>query len=74
VVTMVYIEHKIELTKVAYFLNISHNTGCAIAQAARCQFLTMETQVQSLVTSCEICGGQSGTGVGFSLSSLVFPC
>jgi hypothetical protein len=36
--------------------------------------LTAEARVRARVNLREICGGQSGTGTGFSLSSSVFPC
>jgi hypothetical protein len=37
------------------------------------QPLTMEAKVFTWVSPCWICGGQSGTETGFSLSSSVFP-
>jgi hypothetical protein len=74
VVTMVCVLHETDLTKVAYFSSISHSTNSAIAHVARHHLLIMETQVQSRVASCEIYGGQSGTGAGLCPSSLVFPC
>jgi hypothetical protein len=36
--------------------------------------LTMEVWVQTQTTPCGICGGQSGAGTGFSLSTVVLPC
>jgi hypothetical protein len=45
-----------------------------MAQAVSRQPLTEETRVRSRVSPCGICGGQSGTGTGFSPSSSVFPC
>jgi hypothetical protein len=42
-----------------------------LCQAARRWLLTAETRVQSLLTSCEIHGGRSGTGAGVYT---VFPC
>jgi hypothetical protein len=48
--------------------------GHAIAQAVSDRPLITEAQIRTWVSPCGICGGQSGTGTGFSLSSSVFPC
>jgi hypothetical protein len=45
----------------------------AMVQAVSCYALVAEAQVCTQVSLCGIYGGQSGTGTGFSLSSLVFP-
>ena len=45
-----------------------------MAQAVSSQPLTAEARVRSRLSPCEICGGQSGTGTGFSPSTSVFPC
>jgi hypothetical protein len=47
--------------------------GCAIAQAVSRRFLTVEAQFRVRVSPCAICGGQRGSGIGFSLSPLVSP-
>jgi hypothetical protein len=36
--------------------------------------LTAEVQVRTWVNLCGICGEETGSGTGFSLSSLIFPC
>jgi len=48
--------------------------GRAMAQAVSRRPLTAEARVRARVSPCGICGGQSGTGTGFSPSSSVFPC
>jgi hypothetical protein len=45
-----------------------------MAQAVSRRPLTAEAGVRALVNPCGICGGQSGTGIGFSPSSSVLPC
>jgi hypothetical protein len=47
--------------------------GHAMAQTVSHRLLTAEARVCPRVSPYGICGGQSGTGTGFSLSSLVFP-
>jgi hypothetical protein len=46
--------------------------GRAVAEAVSRRLPTAEARVRSQVKSCGICGGQSGTGVGF-LRVLRFP-
>jgi hypothetical protein len=45
-------------------------SGRAMAQAVSRRPPTAEARV----SPCGICGGQSGTGTGFSPSTSVFPC
>jgi hypothetical protein len=45
-----------------------------MAQAVSPRSPTAEARVRSQVNPCGICGGQSGTGMGFSPSTLIFPC
>jgi len=42
--------------------------------AVSCRLLTAEIWFQSLTSVHGICGGQSGTGTGFSLGTSVFSC
>jgi hypothetical protein len=44
-----------------------------MAQVVSRRPLTAEARVRDRVIPCGICGGQSGTGTGFSPSSSVFP-
>jgi hypothetical protein len=53
-------------------LGLSLNIGRAMAQAVSRRPLTAEARVRSRVTPCGICGGQSGTGTGFSPRVLRF--
>jgi hypothetical protein len=45
-----------------------------MVQAVSRRLLTGEARVRSRVSPCGICGGQNGTGTGFSPSILVLPC
>jgi hypothetical protein len=53
---------------------MSYKKGRAIAQVVSRRPLTAEARVRAPVNPCGICGGQSGTGTGFSPSSTIFPC
>jgi hypothetical protein len=44
-----------------------------MAQAVSRRPLTAEARVRSRIGPCGICGGQSGTGTGYSPSTSVFP-
>jgi hypothetical protein len=48
--------------------------GCAMALVITGWPLTTEVWVHASVSPCGVCGGQSGTVTGYSLSSSVFPC
>jgi hypothetical protein len=52
----------------------SRSEGRAIAQVVSRRSLTAEARVRAPVNPCGVCGGQSGTGTGFSPSSSGFPC
>jgi hypothetical protein len=45
-----------------------------MAQAVSRRPLTAEARVRYRASPCGICGGQSGTGTGFSPSTSGFPC
>jgi hypothetical protein len=49
-----------------------HITSRAMAQVISRRPLTAEALVRIRVNTCGICGGQSGTGTGFSQSSSIF--
>ena len=47
--------------------------GRAMFQAVSCLLITAETGGRYRLSPCEICGGNSGTGTGFSqITSIVF--
>jgi hypothetical protein len=45
-----------------------------MAQAVNRLPLTAEARVRTRANQCGICGGRSGSGAGFSPSSLIFLC
>jgi hypothetical protein len=53
---------------------VNYLTVRAMAQVVSRRPLTAEARIRARVNPCGICGGQSGTGAGFSPSSSVFPC
>jgi hypothetical protein len=55
-------------------MRLNSNFGHAMAQVVSRRPLTAEARVRTRVNPCGICGGQSGTGTGFSPSFSVFPC
>jgi hypothetical protein len=52
----------------------SFTRGRAVAHEISRLPLAVEARVRSQFSSCEICGGQSGTETGFSPSTSIFPC
>jgi hypothetical protein len=54
-------------------LSLFASKGRAMAQAVLPRPLTAEARFRSQTSPCEICGGQSGAGTGFSPSYLVVP-
>jgi hypothetical protein len=59
--------------KIRYILTLVAS-GRAMVQVVSRRPLTLEARIRARVNPCGICGGQSGTGTGFSPSSSVFPC
>jgi hypothetical protein len=55
-------------------MKVMTRLGRAISQVVSSRPLTAEARVRARVNPCGICGGQSGTGAGFSPSSSVFLC
>jgi hypothetical protein len=45
-----------------------------MACVVSCHPVIAEARVLSWANPCEICGGQNGTGTGFSQTASVFPC
>jgi hypothetical protein len=55
------------------YMNIS-TQGRTMALAVSRRPLMSKVRILSHISPCEICGGHSGTGKGFSLSTSIFPC
>jgi hypothetical protein len=55
-------------------LLINESSGRAMGRAVSRRPPTADARVQSQVSPCGLCDGQSGTGTGFSQSTSVFPC
>jgi hypothetical protein len=53
-------------------LKYSLKIGCAMIQEVSLRPLTTEAWIRSQVSTCDICGGQSGSGIGFSPSAMYF--
>jgi hypothetical protein len=56
------------------FMRTSAGTCRAMVMAVIHRPFTTETRVRFQLSPCEICGGKSGTGWGFSPSTAVFLC
>jgi hypothetical protein len=54
--------------------SVTDHEGRAMAQAVSRRPLTAEARFRSGVSPCGICGGQNGTGTGFSPSNSVLSC
>jgi hypothetical protein len=52
---------------------VTEGVGCAMAQVVSRRPPTAEARVRSRVSPCGICGGQNGTGTGFSPEYFGFP-
>ena len=52
----------------------SHQVVCTTSQVVNCRPLTTEASVLPYSKPCEIYGGQSSIGMGFSRGTMVFPC
>jgi hypothetical protein len=52
-------------------MKVRSQEGRAMAQVVSGRTLTADARVRARVNPCGICGGQSGTGTGFSPSSSV---
>jgi hypothetical protein len=53
---------------------VNGSTERAVAQVVSRRLLTAEGRLQTPISLCRICGGQSGTGTGLSPTPSVFPC
>ena len=59
------------------FLNLTlyvSEKGCAVSQGISCWHHSVEAWVQLQASPCGKCSGWSGTGTGFSPSTVIFTC